>query len=103
MPPRRTATFRKARFLQPASLWLNGNARLLDSRLACVRRASAPNHHARNELEAIEKEAEGIVLGIGVLVCGVHHAFEPEGLLSLRASMATMFSASSMSSSSRML
>jgi DNA processing protein len=75
VPPRRTATFsEEPGFYEPASLWLYGNARLLDSRLAYVRRALGPNHHARNELEAIEKEAEEIVLGSGVLVCGVHHA-----------------------------
>jgi hypothetical protein len=73
--PRRTAPFdHEPGFYEPAGHWLYGNARLLDGRLACIARAYGPDRHLPSELAAIETEAETLVLGSNVLVCGIHSA-----------------------------
>ncbi len=75
LPPLRTAPFdQEPGFYEEAGLWLYGNARILRSELALVKAAIGPNEHSTEELNAIEAEAEEIVLGGKVLVCGVHNA-----------------------------
>jgi len=73
-PPRRTAPFEvEPGYFEPGGLWLYGNSRLiLDGHLACVGAACGPNHHLPRELNAIEREAEELVLTSKILVCGVH-------------------------------
>ncbi len=72
-PPRRTAPYDvEPGFFEPAGLWLYGNFRLFDSRLAYVPTAAGPNRHLPRELDAIEREAEELVLNSQTLVCGVH-------------------------------
>jgi hypothetical protein len=72
--PRRDAPYDIAPgYYEPARLWLYGNVRLLDGKLACVSRAFGPPTQTQCELEEIEAEAERIVLGGQVIVCGVHN------------------------------
>src|ERR1700694_1963682 len=74
-PPRRTAPYDvEPGYFEPGGLWLYGNSRLLDGQLACVATASGPNTHRPRELDAIEKEAEELVLSSSILVCGIHSA-----------------------------
>ncbi len=73
--PCRTAPFTdEPGFYEPAGLWLYGNVKLLAGRLACVPVAYGPVSHSAAELDAIEREAEKIVLEGRVLVCGLHSA-----------------------------
>ncbi len=72
-PPRRSAPYDvEPGYFEPGGLWLYGNFRLLDGQLACVAEAAGPPNHRPSELEAIEVEAERLVLNSRVLVCGVH-------------------------------
>lgn len=72
-PPRRSLPFHiEPGFYKDGEVWLFGNARLLRGQLACIEAASGPNRHSCSELDAIEAEAERIVLEGKVLVCGVH-------------------------------
>jgi hypothetical protein len=74
-PPRRTAPYDVEPAYYPAGcLWLYGNVRLLQGRLASVLTACGPDRHRPYELEAIEKEAEQLVLSSRTLVCGIHSA-----------------------------
>ena len=61
-------------FYEPATLWLYGNARLLDSTLACVRSTLFRVDHRPAELDQIEREAETLVLSNKIVVTGVHSA-----------------------------
>lgn len=73
-PAQRTAPFHhEPGFYEPAGLWLFGNARLLEQSLAHVQAATGPPDHRPDALEAIEQEAERLVLDGSVLVCGVHN------------------------------
>lgn len=73
-PPHRTAPYDvEPGYFEPGGLWLYGNFRLLDGRLACVSAASGPNRHRPGELDAIEHEAEELVLSSRILVCGIHN------------------------------
>jgi len=73
-PPRRTAPFeQEPGFYDDAGLWLYGNTRLLDARLACVPLAFGPNQHSCGMLDTIEQQVEDIVLSGKVLVCGIHN------------------------------
>ena len=74
-PPRRTAPYDiEPGYFEPGGLWLYGNSRLLDGRLACVIAACGSNHHLSRELDAIERDVEELVLNGQVLVCGIHNA-----------------------------
>jgi hypothetical protein len=74
-PPRRSAPFDvEPGYFEPGGLWLYGNSRLLDGKLACVANACGPNHHLPRELDAVEREAEKLVLDGRALVCGIHNA-----------------------------
>ena len=72
--PRRVAPFREEPgFYEPAGLWLYGNVKLFEANLAFVAPAAGPDTHTPDELDAIERYAEEIVLGSKILVCGVHN------------------------------
>jgi len=72
--PRRTAPFHEEPgFYVPAMLWLYGNVKLLDSRLAHVEACGSHADHRPAELEAIEQATERLVLEGHVLVTGVHN------------------------------
>src|SRR5438046_6862207 len=74
-PPRRTAPYElEPGYFEPGGLWLYGNSRLLDGQLAGVEAACGPNHHLPRELDAIEREAEELVLSSKILVCAIHSA-----------------------------
>jgi hypothetical protein len=74
-PPRRTAPYDyEPGFFAAASLWLYGNARLLDAQLAYLPIAAGQPYHRPAVLEQIELEAEEIVLSSKVLVCAVHNS-----------------------------
>lgn len=71
--PKRTAPYDvEPGFWEPGQLWLYGNFRLLDAKLAVVEATLGQPDHTPKELEAIEQEAERIVLDGKILVCGVH-------------------------------
>jgi len=74
-PPRRTARYEdEPGYLEPGGLWLYGNSRLIfDGQLASVPAVCGPSHHLPRELDAIDKEAEELVLNSKILVCGVHN------------------------------
>jgi hypothetical protein len=61
-------------YYEPAGLWLYGNVRLLQSSLAYIASASGPEVHRPAQLDAIEREAEELVLSSKTLVCGIHSA-----------------------------
>ncbi len=72
--PRRSAPFEvEPGFYEAAGLWLYGNVRLLQKTLTHVSLACGQPDRSPQELSAIEAEAEGLVLGSYVLVCGIHH------------------------------
>ena len=72
-PPSRSAPFdQEPGFYVPASLWLYGNVRLLGGQLASVALARFRSDHRPKELDAVEREAEELVLGSAILVCGIH-------------------------------
>ncbi len=74
-PPRRTAPFDiEPGFYEPADLWLYGNTRLIETRLDYISDTFGPDDHSPSQLNAIEREAERIVLSGTVLVCGIHNA-----------------------------
>jgi hypothetical protein len=74
-PPRRSARFiEEPGYYPEGGIWLYGNAKLLHSKLHCIQAALGPNWHDPIELSQIESEAEEAVLGMKVLVCGIHHA-----------------------------
>jgi len=74
-PPRRTAPFDlEPGFYEPASLWLYGNTRLLQSRLVHIPETFGPEIHSESQLADIERKAEQLVLAGNVLVCGIHNA-----------------------------
>ena len=75
-PPRRTARYEdEPGYFEPGGLWLYGNSRLIfDGQLAWVSAACGPNRHLPRELDAIDKEAEDLVLDGKALVCGVHNS-----------------------------
>lgn len=73
-PPARTAPFDVEPGYYPAgSLWLYGNVKLLHGQLANVALACGANRHRPFELDAIEREAEELVLNSKILVCGIHN------------------------------
>lgn len=73
--PRRTAPFDvEPGYYEAGALWLYGNVRLLWGRLAYISAACGPDVHRPNELDAIERDAEHLVLEGRTLVCGVHNA-----------------------------
>ena len=73
-PPRRSAPFdQEPGFYEPAGLWLFGNVRLLEGRLAHVEEALREPDHLPSELDAIERMAEELVLTGCVLVTGIHN------------------------------
>lgn len=72
-PPRRTAPFsEEPGFYEPAQLWLYGNTRLLESKLAYIAPASGPPGHNECQLNDIEREAESLVLDGRTLVTAIH-------------------------------
>lgn len=72
-PPRRSATFsEEPGFYEPAGLWLYGNSRLLGAKLHCILSSFGPDIHSPVQLDEVEREAEQMVLGGSVLVCGIH-------------------------------
>lgn len=74
-PPRRTSPFElEPGFYEPAGLWLYGNVKLIRCPLAFVLAAFGPDGHLPSQLDTIEREAEAIVLGGKVVVCGVHNS-----------------------------
>ncbi len=74
-PPRRTAPFDlEPGFYEPASLWLYGNTRLLQSQLVHIPESFGPELHSESQLAKIECRAEQLVLAGSVLVCGIHNA-----------------------------
>ncbi len=60
-------------FYEPAGLWLYGNVRLLDGCIAHVGSSLGTPFPSPSELDAIECEAERLVLGGNTLVTGVHN------------------------------
>lgn len=73
-PPRRSAPFdQEPGFYEPAGLWLYGNVRLLEGKLAHVEEALGEPDHLPSELDAIERKAEELVLNGCVLVTGIHN------------------------------
>jgi len=60
-------------YYEPAGLWLYGNVRLLDSHLDFVECSLGLIHPRPRELEAVEQEAERLVLSGKVLVAGIHN------------------------------
>lgn len=73
--PRRSAPFDvEPGYHEPSGLWFYGNIRLLHGDLAHVAAALGPPVHLPRDLEAIEKEAEELVLASKILVCGIHSA-----------------------------
>jgi len=74
MPPRRSARYEEEPgYYEPAGLWLYGNSKLLHARLEYVALACGPSTHPPSTLDSIEREAEELVLGGAILVCGVHN------------------------------
>ena len=59
-------------FDEATGLWLYGNVKLLGAKLAHVEAASGPNCHTSSQFDAVEAEAECLVLDSKVLVCGFH-------------------------------
>jgi hypothetical protein len=86
LPPRRTARFEdEPGFCESAMLWLYGNTRLLDAKLACVTAALGAPDHLPSDLDAIEREAERLVLAGNILVCGIHNpAHQRQAVVPLR-------------------
>lgn len=73
--PRRSAPYDvEPGYYEPGGLWLYGNVRLLQAKLAYAPAAGGPPVHRPRELEALEREAEEHVLASRVLVCGIHNA-----------------------------
>lgn len=71
--PVRNAPFDVEPGYYPAGgLWLYGNVKLLHGNMACVQSATGPPIHRPAELDAIEREAEELVLNGKILVCGIH-------------------------------
>lgn len=71
---RRSAPFEiEPGFYEPAGLWFYGNIRLLDAPLSYVKSAISYNDQGPRYLDAIELEAEQIVLSSQILVCGIHN------------------------------
>ncbi len=71
--PKRCAPFdEEPGFYEPAGLWLYGNVRLLDGRLAHISKALWRSDHLPSELDEIEVEAERLILDGRVMVCGMH-------------------------------
>lgn len=73
-PPRRSAPFEEEPGYYPeAGLWLYGNVRLLDSHLSHVPDALGQPNHTRNQLEALERQTEVLVLKPRTIVTGIHN------------------------------
>lgn len=73
-PPRRSAPFQiEPGFYEPAGLWLYGNARLLNANLVRVEATYGRPYQTPSELDEIERTAETLVLGGGVIVAGIHN------------------------------
>jgi hypothetical protein len=72
--PKRTAPYNEEPgYYVQGQLWLYGNVRLMDGRLACVERACGPPTHSEDELDLVAREAEDLVLNGKILVCGIHN------------------------------
>lgn len=72
-PSKRTAPFQfEPGFYEPAGLWLYGNARLIDGKLASVQAAHGTPHHTSAQLDEIERMTQSLVLDGHVLVTGIH-------------------------------
>lgn len=75
VPPRRSVPFdQEPGYYPDARLWLFGNARLLEARLAHVERALGPPNQSPAALDEIEQDCERLVLGGKILVSGIHNA-----------------------------
>jgi hypothetical protein len=73
-PPKRDTPYDlEPGYYEPGRLWLYGNVRLLQSNLACVGRSLGPPVQTAEDMDQIEAEAERIVLGGRVIVCGIHN------------------------------
>ena len=59
-------------FDDASGLWLLGNLKLFRAKLAHIEAACGPNSHTGAQLDAIDAEAERLVLDSKVLVCGIH-------------------------------
>src|SRR5579871_3250956 len=72
--PRRIAPYDvEPGFYAAGGLWLYGNVRLLAAERAYVSHSLGPSTHFARDLNRIEEEAERIVLGGLILVCGCHN------------------------------
>lgn len=72
-PARRLEPFdQEPGFYEPAGLWLYGNTKLLQGKLAHVVSALGYPTQTPHQLDEIEREAEQIVLAGSILVCGIH-------------------------------
>ena len=60
-------------FYEPANLWLYGNVKLFEARLAFIAPTAGPDTHSSKELDEIERYAEQVVLDGKILVCGIHN------------------------------
>ena len=60
-------------YYAPGGLWLYGNVKLLDAKLAYVADSLGPPIQIESALDEIERVAEEVVLDGRVLVCGVHN------------------------------
>ncbi len=73
-PSKRSAPFHiEPGFYEPAGLWLYGNARLLNAKLASIEAAHGQTYHSPTELDEIERQAESHVLDGCALVTGIHN------------------------------
>lgn len=74
-PPRRSAPFdHEPGFYPDAKLWLYGNVRLLDSDLVHLPAALGEPRQTPSQLDALEHQAEVLVLAGKILVTGIHNA-----------------------------
>lgn len=74
-PPRRSAPFdHEPGFYPDAKLWLYGNVRLLDAELAYLPAALGEPRQTPSQLDALEPQAEALVLAGKILVTGIHNA-----------------------------
>ncbi len=72
--PARSLRFGEApTYYEPGQVWLYGNVRLLDTRLAHVESLMGVRHFYPAELNEVCKRAEDLVLDGKTLVCGVHN------------------------------
>ena len=74
-PPRRSAPFdQEPGFYPDAKLWLYGNVRLLGGPIAHFSGALGEPRQTPSQLDALEPQAEALVLAGKILVTGIHNA-----------------------------